>query len=94
MEEGCYLLVELFESLEPWLPGLIKVLVPMVEVGVDVVLGGVEGSPEAMIGEIDAVLVVTREEGGEVALDFFGGEWVRHDGVLPFCWGSLWLFAR
>jgi hypothetical protein len=39
-------------------------------------------------------LVVTREEGGEVALDFFGGEWVRHDGVLPFCWGSLWLFAR
>lgn len=62
------------EGLEPGLPGVIKIGVPVVKVLVDFVLGGIKRASEAVVGEIDAFGVVAGEEGGDLGLDFLGGE--------------------
>lgn len=73
-EEGFDLSVVGVEGLEPGFPGVIKIGVPVVEVLVDFVLGGVEWASEAVVGEVDAFGVVAGEERGDVGLDFLGGE--------------------
>lgn len=73
-EQGFDFVLEGVDSIEPWCPGVVEVVVPVAQEFVDAVLGGVKRSTETVVGEVDAFGGVAREERGDLGVYFLAGE--------------------